>query len=109
MEQIPGFRQVPRTGVIFVMHEAGKKGFVYGSKEWANLGQGSPETGDLPGARERIRELAVDPSQHSYGPVEGVLALRQQVADFYINSIAVERRASTAIRTFLWPVVEELL
>lgn len=83
MEEIPGIRQVPRTGVIYVMHEAAKEGFVYGSPEWSNLGQGSPETGEIPGAPPRIRQLQLDPSQHSYGPVEGARELRQKVADFY--------------------------
>lgn len=82
-ESIPGIRQVPRTGVIFVMHEAAKEGFVYGHPEWANLGQGSPETGDLPGAPPRIKEVSIEPARHSYGPVEGALDLRQKVADFY--------------------------
>ncbi len=45
---IPGFRSVPRTGVIYVTHEATRHGFVYGHPEWANLGQGSPETGLIP-------------------------------------------------------------
>lgn len=83
MEEIPGIRQVPRTGVIYVMHEAAKEGFVYGSPEWSNLGQGSPETGELPDAPPRIRQLQIDPAQHSYGPVEGARELRQRVADFY--------------------------
>jgi len=83
MEEIPGIRQVPRTGVIYVMHEAAKEGFVYGSSEWANLGQGSPETGELPGSCPRIKEITVHPQQNSYGPVEGATELRQKVADYY--------------------------
>lgn len=83
MEEIPGIRQVPRTGVIYVMHEAAKEGFVYGSPEWSNLGQGSPETGDIPNAPPRIHRLEIDPAQHSYGPVEGARELRQRVADYY--------------------------
>lgn len=83
MEEIPGIRQVPRTGVIYVMHEAAKEGFVYGHPEWANLGQGSPESGELPGAPPRIDNLTLTPAQHAYGPVEGWQPLRQKVADFY--------------------------
>ena len=44
---IPGFRRVPRTGVIFVMHRAGQQGYEPGDPTWANLGQGMPETGPL--------------------------------------------------------------
>ncbi len=83
MDEIPGFRQVPRTGVIYVMHEAEKHGFVYGHPDWANLGQGSPESGDLPGAPPRVSELRLTPAQHAYGPVEGWKPLREKVAEFY--------------------------
>lgn len=83
MEEIPGFRQVPRTGVIYVMHEAEALGFSYGHPEWANLGQGSPESGDLPGAPPRVSELKLTPAQHAYGPVEGWRPLREKVAEFY--------------------------
>ena len=97
MEDVPGIRQVPRTGVIFVMHEAGKEGFVYGHPEWANLGQGSPETGALPGAPPRIETITLTPGQHSYGPVEGSKALRQRVADFYND---VFRKGKTSQYTY---------
>ncbi len=83
MTEIPGFRKVPRTGVIYVMHEAEKEGFVYGHPDWANLGQGSPESGDLPGAPPRITTLTLTPAQHAYGPVEGWRPLRERVAEFY--------------------------
>jgi len=80
---VPGFRDVPKTGVIYVMSEAGKLGFSYDSAEWANLGQGSPETGPIPDAPSRIDHLQIDPSSHRYSPVEGNIELRQKVADFY--------------------------
>ena len=80
---IPGFRTVPKTGVIYVMHEATKRGFDYGDRAWANLGQGSPETGELPGAPPRREHLTIDPSRHKYAPVEGQLEFRQRVAELY--------------------------
>jgi aspartate/methionine/tyrosine aminotransferase len=83
---IPGFRTVPRTGVIFVMHEASKLGFSYSNPEWSNLGQGSPETGPLPGAPDRIDRIEIAPGSHAYGPTEGERALRQKVAELY-NSL----------------------
>ena len=61
---IPGFRDVPRTGVIYVMHRAGELGFTYDSADWANLGQGAPETGPLPGAPARINAVTIDPRRH---------------------------------------------
>jgi aspartate/methionine/tyrosine aminotransferase len=86
MEQqnsIPGFRSVPRTGVIYVTHEATRHGFSYSNPEWANLGQGSPETGDIPGAPPRVTEVTISEASRQYGPVAGNKMLCQAVADFY--------------------------
>jgi hypothetical protein len=80
---IPGFRAVPRTGVIYVTHEATKHGFSYGNPEWANLGQGSPETGEIPGAPARVTEVTISEASRQYGPVAGNKTLCQAVADFY--------------------------
>jgi aspartate/methionine/tyrosine aminotransferase len=79
----PGFRQVPRTGVIYVMHRARGKGYRADHPEWANLGQGAPETGELPGAPPRVTSVQIDPSRHEYGPITGENNLRQRVADLY--------------------------
>ena len=80
---IPGFRDVPRTGVIYVMHKANQLGFSYDNPVWANLGQGAPETGALPGAPPRINQLSINPNHHEYGPITGQISLRQKVADLY--------------------------
>ncbi len=78
----PGFRSVPRTGVIYVMTEAAKAGYQPGSPDWANLGQGAPETGPLEGAAERITDVHIG-LDHEYAPVAGLRELRQAVADLY--------------------------
>lgn len=80
---IPGFRSVPRTGVIYVTHEATRQGFAYGHPDWANLGQGSPETGPIPGAPARVGSVPISAAAQQYGTVGGVKDLRQAVADFY--------------------------
>ena len=80
---LPGFREVPRTGVIYVMHRATELGFSYDSTDWANLGQGAPETGPLPGAPPRIDVVTIDPRRHEYSPITGQVALRKKVASFY--------------------------
>ena len=80
---IPGFRRVPRTGVIYVMSRASDRGFHYDNPTWANLGQGAPETGPIPGAPPRVESVSMNPSNHEYGPVMGQLELRQKVADMY--------------------------
>ncbi|HEV8455484.1 MAG TPA: pyridoxal phosphate-dependent aminotransferase, partial [Gemmatimonadales bacterium] len=80
---IPGFRSVPFTGVIFVMAEAGRRGYRYGHPEWCNLGQGQPETGPLPGAPARITEVKIGPGDQDYAPIPGLWELRRAVADLY--------------------------
>ncbi|HTV41474.1 MAG TPA: pyridoxal phosphate-dependent aminotransferase [Candidatus Sulfotelmatobacter sp.] len=80
---IPGFRAVPRTGVIYVTHEAARHGFSYGNPHWANLGQGSPETGDIPGGPQRVLEVTISEASRQYSPVAGNQMLCQAVADFY--------------------------
>ena len=80
---IPGFRQVPYTGVIYVMAEAAKRGYRYGHPDWANLGQGQPETGPLPGAPPRVEQVAISVDDQEYAPVPGIWELREQVASLY--------------------------
>src|SRR2546426_2273466 len=80
---IPGFRFVPRTGVIYVMHEAMARGFTYDDPHWANLGQGSPETGLIPEAPPRIETVTIAGPHQQYAPVAGNKHLCQAVADFY--------------------------
>jgi len=80
---IPGFRFVPRTGGIYFMHEAMAHGFTYDEPHWANLGQGSPETGPIPQAPPRIEEVGIRSSHQQYAPVAGNKDLCQAVADFY--------------------------
>ena len=90
---IPGFRRVPRTGVIYVMHRARQAGFEYGDPAWANLGQGMPETGEIPGAPPRVKQISIDPQSQEYGPITGEIALRQKVADLY-NTLFRQRKSS---------------
>lgn len=80
---IPGFRAVPFTGVIYVMAEAGKRGYAYGHPDWCNLGQGMPETGPLPGAPDRLLSVEISPADQEYAPVAGIPELREAVASLY--------------------------
>ena len=77
------FRPVPKTGVIFVTTEATKLGFSTTDPEWCNLGQGMPETGDLPGAPARIHDVKIAPDDQEYAPVAGLWELREAVAALY--------------------------
>lgn len=91
--EIPGFRTVPKTGVIYVMSEARNAGYRFDDPQWANLGQGSPETGAIPGAPPRISSISIHPASHRYSDIEGEIRLRQKVADFY-NEIYRKDKAS---------------
>ena len=77
------FRDVPRTGVIYVTTEAMRRGFSTNAADWCNLGQGQPETGPLPGASPRITQLTVDVDDLEYAPPAGLWELREQVASYY--------------------------
>lgn len=80
---IPGFVNVPKTGVIYVMQKAIELGFKPFDGVWANLGQGAPETGNISGAMDRLTEISIDPTLCEYSHVAGQRALRQKVADLY--------------------------
>ena len=80
---IPGFRSVPFTGVIYVMAEAARRGYRYGHPDWANLGQGQPETGPLPGAPPRVQHVEIGVDDQEYAPVPGIWELREAVAALY--------------------------
>lgn len=77
------FKEVPKTGVIYVMTEAEKRGFSKNRKLWANLGQGAPEIGDLDGAPERLKVINLDLNSYEYAPVGGTQKLKEAVAKLY--------------------------
>ena len=82
-ETLSAFRQVPRTGVIYVTTEAARRGFVAGAPDWCNLGQGQPETGPIDGAPQRVNEVTVAVDDLEYAPVAGLWELREQIASLY--------------------------
>ena len=77
------FREVPRTGVIYVTTEAQRRGYSPSSDDWANLGQGMPEAEALPGAPPRIAELPIHAGDQEYAPVAGLWELREAIAGYY--------------------------
>jgi N-succinyldiaminopimelate aminotransferase len=77
------FRLVPRTGVIYVTTEAQRLGFSATDPDWCNLGQGQPETGDLPGAPPRVKHVEIALDDQEYAPVAGLWELREAVASLY--------------------------
>eukprot|EP00996_Jenningsia_fusiforme_P000251 NODE_1204_length_1644_cov_41.547335_g1069_i0.p1 GENE.NODE_1204_length_1644_cov_41.547335_g1069_i0~~NODE_1204_length_1644_cov_41.547335_g1069_i0.p1 ORF type:complete len:427 (-),score=69.95 NODE_1204_length_1644_cov_41.547335_g1069_i0:284-1564(-) len=93
MSECPGFREVPRTGVIYVMDKAAEFGFSSASNEWANLGQGSPETGFIDNSPERATEVTITEENSHYAPVGGYRPLREAVANLY-NALYRKDKAS---------------
>ncbi|MDX2087325.1 MAG: pyridoxal phosphate-dependent aminotransferase [Kofleriaceae bacterium] len=77
------FRDVPRTGVIYVTTEAQRRGYSPSSDDWCNLGQGMPEAEALPGAPPRVVELPVLEGDQEYAPVAGLWELREAIASYY--------------------------
>src|SRR5258706_684247 len=77
------FRPVPRTGVIYVVAEAARRGYTAADPEWANLGQGQPETGPLPGGPPRVERVAVEVADQEYAPIAGLPELREAIAGLY--------------------------
>ena len=77
------FREVPRTGVIYVTTEAQRHGYSSGADDWCNLGQGMPESEALPGAPPRIESLPIAEGDHEYAPIAGLPELREAIAGFY--------------------------
>nr|WP_217441792.1 pyridoxal phosphate-dependent aminotransferase [Myxococcus sp. CA039A] len=80
---IPAFRSVPRTGVIYVTAEATRRGYRSSDPDWCNLGQGQPETGDLPGAPARLNTVNIDVADMEYAPVAGLWDVREAIAGLY--------------------------
>ena len=59
-------------------------GFSYAaSHEWANLGQGAPEVGDIPDAPARPQSITLPLDSLEYAPTTGVKDLREAVANLY--------------------------
>jgi aspartate/methionine/tyrosine aminotransferase len=77
------FRPVPRTGVIYVMTEAERLGFKMHHPDWCNLGQGQPDTGELPGAPARRQQVLIERLDQDYAPVGGLWELREAIAGLY--------------------------
>ncbi len=77
------FRSVPKTGVIYVTSEASKRGFAPHGSDWCNLGQGQPETGELPGSPKRVDSVSIAMNDQEYAPVAGLWELREAIASLY--------------------------
>jgi len=66
-----------------VTTEAARLGFSPTDDDWCNLGQGMPESGELPGAPDRVLQMDIRPEDQEYAPVAGLWELREAVASLY--------------------------
>ncbi|TCD70966.1 hypothetical protein EIP91_000873 [Steccherinum ochraceum] len=83
-ETVPGIVHPGSTGVIYCSDRAMANGFSYAAAhEWANLGQGAPEVGDIPDAPPRPKTVELPVDSLEYAPTTGVKALREAVANLY--------------------------
>ncbi|WP_116963000.1 pyridoxal phosphate-dependent aminotransferase [Fastidiosibacter lacustris] len=87
------FKRVPKTGVIYVMSKAQAHGFYYGNPEWANLGQGAPETGNMPTSPKRLTTILLDQNSSEYSPVSGDVELRKAVAELYNHRYRFDKKS----------------
>ncbi len=95
---IPGFRTVPRTGVINVMYKALDLGYTTTDPTWSNLGQGAPETSKLTESIDYIRYLDIQEQQLGYSPIPGILPLRQKVAEYYNHFFRKDKRSQYSFK-----------
>ncbi|HMO18302.1 MAG TPA: pyridoxal phosphate-dependent aminotransferase [Oligoflexia bacterium] len=93
MISFPGFKPVPKTGVIFVMTEASRRGFNDDRELWSNLGQGAPETGDIPGSPSRLTSMDIKEAAYEYAPVGGLRKLREAVARLYNERYRLNKKS----------------
>jgi len=77
------FNEIRDIGVIWVMDEAIKLGYYNGNPDWVNLGQGEPETGEMEGAPPRITNIQFEAIDNKYGPINGMMLLREVIANYY--------------------------
>jgi len=82
-DPFPMFRTVEKTGVIYATTRAAVRGYHAEDPEWANMGQGAPETGPIEGAPPRNFDLHISPDEIEYAPNTGILELREKVATYY--------------------------
>ncbi len=87
------FNEISDIGVIWVIDEAAKLGYYNGNPEWANLGQGEPEVGEMPGAPDRIKNFSIEPGDDRYGPLNGMAELRTAIAAYYNRLYRQEKKS----------------
>ena len=71
-------KKMPKTGVIYVLEKAYDAGYNPLDSNWANLGQGAPDTETFTG-KKRKKTIEINSNNSEYAPVAGRLDLRKKV------------------------------
>jgi hypothetical protein len=88
-ETVPGIVHPGSTGVIYCSDRAIANGFSYAaSHEWANLGQGAPEVGEIPNAPPRPQSISISVDSLEYAPTTGVKGMSDRPDFFLVQIIA---------------------
>ncbi|KAL7550146.1 hypothetical protein ACHAWF_013387 [Thalassiosira exigua] len=87
------FHHVMKTGVIYATSRAQLRGFHMEDPDWANMGQGAPETGHLPGAPSRDFSMNILDAELEYAPTAGTRELREKVAGYYNHLYRQEKES----------------
>ncbi|RAP26178.1 pyridoxal phosphate-dependent aminotransferase [Candidatus Marinamargulisbacteria bacterium SCGC AG-333-B06] len=85
-------KEVPKTGVIYVLEKAYEMGYLPLDDSWANLGQGAPDTESFNGTK-REKKITIHGQNSEYAPVAGRIDLRKKVAGYY-NTIFRKGKSS---------------
>ena len=75
-------KKMPKTGVIYVLEKAYEMGYDPLDLNWANLGQGAPDTECFNG-KKRKQLIEINSHNSEYAPVAGNIKLRKKIADYY--------------------------
>ncbi|KAL8281109.1 hypothetical protein RQP46_006467 [Phenoliferia psychrophenolica] len=94
--QVIGVESPGSTGVLYCSERATANGWTFENEEWANFGQGAPEVGPIPGGSDRpsmIDLSKMGAGINEYAPANGVIELRQAIADLYNAQYRVGKKS----------------
>lgn len=83
---VPGIAQMQATGIFWASSRLSSYNITLSDPDLVNMGQGSPEVGEIPGALPKPTGLdftKYGDEIHHYGPTAGIGELREAVADYY--------------------------
>ncbi|CAO1638691.1 unnamed protein product [Sympodiomycopsis kandeliae] len=83
---VPAVAKMQVTGIFWSSYRLSSYNISPTDPELVNMGQGSPETGDIPGALPKPRGIdfqEMGDDVHHYGPTAGLPELREKVAEYY--------------------------